>query len=103
MASTRSRSLPPLLGRRMEALPCIYTTARRWVLPFASSTRPVRLVGGELEGGVAPIRSPPPFGPRMEVPPLHLHNSGKKMGDEQETAGDLKKGINVILHSPLLK
>ena len=47
------RSLPPL-GRRMEALPCICTAVRRSALPSASSTRPVRLVGGGLEGGVAP-------------------------------------------------
>ena len=26
----------------------------------------------------------------------------REMGDEQETTGDLKKGINVILHSRLL-
>jgi len=69
---------PSLLNRRMEALPCIRTVVRRRALPFASSTHPVRSVGGELEGGVAPVRSLPPLGPRMEAPPLHLRSNSER-------------------------
>lgn len=76
-----SRPLPCVaeaLSRRMEALPCIFTVARRWTLLSASSTRLVRSVGGELKGSVALVCSPPPLGSRMEVPPLHLRISGER-------------------------